>query len=166
MCDTSLSAGILYICNDKDGAPYILLALDKKREEWGPLYGRPDDDDIDLEWTAVRESDEESLGVLVDRHILYKVLKNPQYRLRVQNSGLFVVSFGTISNDERQLFVKQFEKELDFRREQSTLTKSESEVTRIMWVDIHKLITNMRKGKSLKGIKLRSHFERNLTLLM
>lgn len=160
------SAGILYVCTGKKDIPYILLGQDRKRKKWGPFYGRPDRNDKDIEWTAVRESEEESLGIFIDTNLLYYMLKNDKCHLRINNSGLFIINMGILDSDNRNRFIIQFQKELSLRKHDNTLTKPQNEILKIDWFNVHTIISNLNKGKFHKALILRSHFQKNLKLLL
>lgn len=151
-----LSAGTLFACSGKQGRGYILLALDAKRGAWGPFYGRPDRTDADIETTAMRETTEESLGVLTSGNTLLLALKTPEYRRVFPGSHLFMVNLGVTSAVERETVVERFLMEKTRRNE---LDKSQQEVEKIAWFDVNEFYKVLVQGKKGDIPKLRKFFK-------
>lgn len=150
-----LSAGTLFACNGKQGKSYVLLGLDAKRHAWGPFFGRPDREDPSPEATAVRETTEESLGVLLSGNTLLAALTHSAFRLVFPASQLFMVNLGVMTASERDAVTQRFAAERDRRKK---LEKSEQEVEEIQWFDASEFYKGLVLGKKATVPKLRKFF--------
>ena len=151
----------------KQGRPYALLGQDhKKGNPWGPFWGRPDKDDRDAEWTAVRETLEESLGVIGDATLLYSALKNEGFHYKLGTVNLFLVHLGVMGVRERDAIVERYAQARDASL--SKLTRCEAEVLAVQWVDMSDMYKQLMKGKGEKSdtVKLRGFFRRELVRAM
>lgn len=135
------SAGVLVACLGKQGKPYLLLGEDhKKGHLWGPFWGRPDKTDKGVEHTAVRETVEESLGVLAHPSVLYNALKHVDFHVKLPSGALFLVTLGVMSESEREAVVDKYRAARD---QQAALSKYQREMTDVRWVDATELLRTL-----------------------
>ena len=142
-----MGGGILVVCQGELGQKYVLGALERRREgkQICTFYGSTDLGETFLQ-TAIREAEEESLGIFGDRNeILQLIEKNP---VKIYND-CYLIDLGVVKRYRRREYIEEFRN----RRRNNSLTRCQLEMHEITWIKLENLFHYVRTQRGNKDAK-------------